>query len=73
MDLQQMFESMVERNSYRMAVGDYLNEETGTMMCGKCFTPKECRVTSPFDGSVKIVGCLCKCAADKMRAEGSIR
>lgn len=73
MDLQQMFEDMIERNKYRIEVGDYFDEETQLMCCGKCHSHKECRVTSPFDGSIKIVGCLCHCSAQKMRDEGSIR
>lgn len=73
MDLQEAFESMISRNAYRMAIGDYLNEETGVMMCGSCHTAKECKVVSPFDQKERIVGCLCKCAAEKMRDEGSIR
>lgn len=72
-DLQQMFESLVERNGYRMEVGDFMNEENFLMYCGKCHTPKECKIVSPFDGKERIVGCLCSCEANRMREEGSIR
>jgi len=72
-DLQRMFEDMIERNAYRIAVGDTMCEETGLMMCGKCGTPRECKIVSPFDGRERIVGCLCKCQADQMRKEGTIK
>lgn len=49
--------------------GDYRNDD-GFLMCGKCHTPKQCKVE--FLGVEKIVKCLCRCASEaheKERAE----
>lgn len=73
MDLQEAFESLVERNAYRMEKGDYMNEDDLLMYCGKCFTKKECKVISPNDGTVRTVGCICQCHAERLRREGTIR
>jgi len=72
MDLQELFEQMVERCAYRMEIGDYMGED-GLMACGKCHSHKECKVISPNDKSIRIVGCICKCQAAAMRKEGTIK
>ena len=38
--------------------GDYTDETTGLLMCGRCHTPKQCR---PFPDSDIAVYCLCAC------------
>lgn len=40
------------------AAEDYYGED-GLLMCGRCHTPKQCRV--PLLGSVNTVMCLCQC------------
>lgn len=47
--------------------GDYINEEDGLLYCGKCHTPKQCRIE--FFGKVRTVHCICKCRADQLEAE----
>ena len=37
--------------------GDYVKD--GLLHCGKCHTPKECRIS--VDGAEMVVGCLCDC------------
>lgn len=69
MDLQKMFEDMVERSAARMETGDYM--ENGLLYCVKCHTPKECRIEYPR-GTVRIVGCICKHVADDLRSKGVI-
>ena len=44
---------------------DYL--EDGLIHCGKCNTPKECRIS--FVGTETIVTCLCKCAVKEREDE----
>lgn len=46
--------------------GDYLGED-GLLVCGKCHTPKQCRVD--FLGKVKTPMCLCKCGAERAEKE----
>ena len=47
--------------------GDYLNNDDGLLYCGKCNTPKQCRVE--LFGQLRTVHCLCKCRAEKLEAE----
>ena len=46
------------------AVSDYMDADTGLLMCGKCHTRKQKKVS--FLGEERIVGCLCRCAAEEM-------
>lgn len=52
------------------AAGDYINAD-GLLCCGKCHTPKQCRVS--FLDDERTVPCLCKCAADARDAEERAR
>lgn len=70
--LQDLFEAMVERCAYRMEKGDYMGNDL-LMACGKCHTHKECKIISPFTQKERIVGCLCKCEAEKLRREGTFK
>lgn len=45
--------------------GDYIQD--GLLICGKCHTPKQCRIT--FDHHIKTMPCLCRCASEHMDAE----
>ena len=46
--------------------GDYTGDD-GLLHCGRCNTPKQCRVT--LLGQERVVYCLCKCRADAREAE----
>lgn len=47
-----------------MAADDYMDAETGLLVCGKCHTRKEKRIS--FLGEERIVCCLCRCAAEEL-------
>lgn len=47
--------------------GDYINDDDGLIYCGKCHTPKQCRVE--IFGKVQTVYCICKCRSDQLEAE----
>lgn len=49
------------------AADDYTNDDTGLLMCGKCHTKKQKKIS--FLGEERIVGCLCRCAAEKLEKE----
>lgn len=46
---------------------DYMDAETGLLICGKCHTRKQKRVS--FLGEERIVFCLCRCAAEEQERE----
>lgn len=46
--------------------GDYIGDD-GLLYCGKCHTPKQCRVD--LFGRIRTVHCLCKCRQEKLEAE----
>ena len=46
---------------------DYMDTETGLLMCGKCHTKKQKKIS--FLGVERVVGCLCQCAAEEMERE----
>ena len=48
-------------------VDDYMDADTGLLMCGKCHTKKQKKIA--FLGEERIVGCLCRCAAEKLEKE----
>lgn len=47
--------------------GDYISDD-GLLYCGKCNTPKQCRVDW-IDGTERIVYCVCKCRQEQIEAE----
>lgn len=49
--------------------GDYIMD--GLLHCGKCKTPKQCRVE--FFGEIRTPHCLCKCEAEKRDREEAER
>ena len=67
-----MYESIVKQTidkvaqSIGTAAGDYIGEN-GLLYCGKCRTPKQCRVD--FLGVEKTPYCLCKCEVEKQERE----
>lgn len=50
--------------------GDYYDDD-GLLYCGKCNTPKQCRID--VFGKVRTPFCLCKCAVEKRDAEEAER
>lgn len=46
---------------------DYMDTETGLLMCGRCHTKKQKKIS--FLGKERVVGCLCRCAAEKLEKE----
>ena len=49
------------------AADDYINADTGLLMCGQCHTKKQKKLS--FLGEERVVGCLCRCAAEKLEKE----
>jgi DNA replication protein DnaC len=47
--------------------GDFINAEDGLLYCGKCNTPKQCKVN--LFGVDRIVYCICKCRQEQLAAE----
>ena len=62
-----LFESLVERSKHDIPAqqGDY--EMDGLIHCGKCHTPKQTVIE--FNGKKFKPFCLCKCEADRQKAE----
>lgn len=48
-------------------LGDYLDADSGLLICGQCHTPKQCRI-HPF-GRERLVSCLCQCGREKRDAD----
>ena len=51
--------------------GDFTDPVTGLLHCGKCRTPKQCRVTI-FEKE-RLVSCLCQCETECRKAEDKAR
>ena len=49
------------------AADNYTDDDTGLLMCGQCHTKKQKKIS--FLGEERIVGCLCRCAAEKLEKE----
>ena len=49
------------------AADDYTDADTGLLICGQCRTRKQKKIS--FLGEERIVGCLCRCAAEKLERE----
>ena len=49
------------------AADDYMDTDTGLLVCGKCHTNKQKKIA--FLGEKRIVGCLCRCAAEEVEKE----
>lgn len=68
----QFMRNLVERSEIAIQEndGDYIDKETGLLICGKCNTPKQCEVE--VNGEYFYPRCLCKCgveARDREEAE----
>ena len=58
---------IANNNAIKENAEDYINKETGLLMCGKCNTPKQCIVE--IEGEVYKPKCLCKCGVEKRDRE----
>lgn len=56
--------------SIKSEQGDYFGDD-GLLYCGKCHTPKQCRIN--FLGEIKTPYCLCKCATERRDQEEAER
>lgn len=67
MDLSNFIDGVAQKAAENNAIqeGDFILD--GLLYCGKCSTPKQCRVE--FFGRERIVFCLCKCKTEKREAE----
>ena len=67
MDLSEIINGLIAKAAEVNEVqeGDYIVD--GLLYCGKCNTPKQCKVE--FMGQERTVYCLCKCAGEKREAE----
>ena len=54
-------------NEGTKAADVYMDTETGLLMCGKCHTKKQKKIS--FLGVERVVGCLCQCATEEMERE----
>lgn len=54
-------------NEGMKAADDYMDTKTELLMCGKCHTKKQKKIS--FLGVERVVGCLCRCAAEEMERE----
>ena len=45
-------------NEGMKAADDYMDDDTGLLMCGQCHTKKQKKIA--FLGEERIVGCLCR-------------
>ena len=68
MDLRGFIDSLERRatESIRTYDGDYVGDD-GLLRCGKCHTPKQCRVK--MFGEERTPPCLCQCAMDRKKHE----
>lgn len=68
MDLTNLIDGIAQAAAEANAAqdGDYISDD-GLLYCGKCKTPKQCKVN--IFGSERTVYCLCKCGVEKRDAE----
>lgn len=66
-DIEVIFDGINKRveNNTRINEGDYYVD--GLLYCGKCNTPKQCRVE--LFGKIRTPYCICKCRVDEIEAE----
>lgn len=50
---------------------DYINSADGLLYCGKCGTPKQCKV--PIFGRTDVQYCLCECEKAQLAEEEAER
>lgn len=69
MDLTEVINGIMDKakENTKAEQGDFVDEATGLLMCGKCGTPKQCKVE--LFGTIRMPMCLCKCQTDKRERE----
>lgn len=69
MDLTEVINGIMDKakENIKAEQGDFVDDATGLLMCGKCGTPKQCKVE--LFGTIRMPMCLCKCETDKMERE----
>lgn len=70
MDVTSVFDSIEKNTSIKAEQGDYLGED-GLLICGKCHTPKQCRIN--ILGQERMPLCLCKCEVERRDREEAER
>lgn len=74
--IENMFDAIVNsldrqiQNSTEENESDYTGEN-GLIFCGRCNTAKQCKIE--LFGKERIVACLCKCEAEKRKAERELQ
>lgn len=61
----EIIKGVMQNSSIRREPGDYVVE--GLLFCGKCGTPKQCRIT--VQGREMTPYCLCACEAERLEKE----
>lgn len=51
--------------------GDYIDPASGLLLCGKCHTPKQCKVE--VLGKMRVLPCICRCEHERHEAEEAAR
>ena len=68
-----IFESIAKKSEeYAKAHADnadYTDPNDNLIHCGKCHTPKQCRIRNLKTGGSMIVNCVCRCDAEKSDEE----
>lgn len=69
MNIGAVVDGLIEKSkgSIKAEQGDYIDEATGLLFCGKCGTKKQTRVE--ILGTVRTPMCLCKCEVEKRERE----
>lgn len=69
MDLTEVINGIMDKakENIKAEQGDFVDEATGLLMCGKCGTPKQCKVE--LFGTIRKPMCLCKCQTDQRERE----
>lgn len=69
MELSNMINTIVENSNKNIKAeqDDYVDEESGLLMCGKCKTPKQTKIL--LLGMIRTPMCLCKCRAEQLNRE----
>jgi len=52
-------------------MSDYINPTDGLIYCGKCHTPKQCRITA--FGKETVQYCICRCEQKRLAEEKARR
>lgn len=65
MNMDAIIDRIAIRSSAKEEAGDYRKD--GLLYCGRCKTPKQCRLE--IGGKIRVVGCMCACQSRNYAAE----